>query len=306
MTPDVKLKDYYLKFIRNVNNDISKYREQLVLIKEKLSVQYETITNYYDFYKNNYDINLNDYSEYSNKNYNPSNTLYVKINKFINIEEDAVNRNKLHQITKYCNLLRNKYDTLNLINLTNERKKLSFSKYREIVFNYYNKVHKCVLEGNGYKFNYGIGIFCINRWKVNQKAIRPRIDYNETRLRKQELIAQGKKIYNENQAAWYEARGIPYDGIDYRVFKTETHTYEMTFIKSNILSKSAIQFKHAEYINIKHRGKSYTQMADICKTFDDIINFQVDIKYKLNMMLYKYPNTYMNFIRNAEQEKYNN
>ena len=37
---------------------------------------------------------------------------------------------------------------------------------------------------------------------------------------------------------------------------------------------------------------------------DDIYNLQVDIKYKLNIYLYKYPEKHNNFVRNDEQSKY--
>ena len=50
---------------------------------------------------------------------------------------------------------------------------------------------------------------------------------------------------------------------------------------------------------------SYTAIADkFCKTKEDIYNLQVDIKYKLNILLYKYPINYTNFIRNANESKY--
>ena len=50
---------------------------------------------------------------------------------------------------------------------------------------------------------------------------------------------------------------------------------------------------------------SYQDMADqLCNNLDDIVNLNVDIKYKLNILLYKYPEKYLNFVRNAEQSKY--
>ena len=49
---------------------------------------------------------------------------------------------------------------------------------------------------------------------------------------------------------------------------------------------------------------SYTRMAEeLCKKEDDIYNLQVDIKYKLNILLYKDPTKYLNYVRNAEQDK---
>ena len=42
----------------------------------------------------------------------------------------------------------------------------------------------------------------------------------------------------------------------------------------------------------------------LCNTLDDIYNLQVDIKYKLNILLYKYPTKYLNYVRNAEPVSY--
>ena len=50
---------------------------------------------------------------------------------------------------------------------------------------------------------------------------------------------------------------------------------------------------------------SYTAIADkFCKTKEDIYNLQVDIKYKLNILLYKDPTKYLRYVRTADQIKY--
>ena len=111
-------------------------------------------------------------------------------------------------------------------------------------------------------------------------------------------------MFNKAEAEWHEKRGLPYDGVDYRVYRNELHFYEISIIKSNILSKNAIMFKHTDYVNVKHKGKTFAEMADDCKDMDDIINYQVDIRFKLNMFLHKYPNKYLLYIRNEEQNRH--
>ena len=49
----------------------------------------------------------------------------------------------------------------------------------------------------------------------------------------------------------------------------------------------------------------YKELADkFCATDEDIYNLQVDIKYKLNILLYKDPTKYLRYVRTADQIKY--
>ena len=99
-------------------------------------------------------------------------------------------------------------------------------------------------------------------------------------------------------------RNIPYDGVDYKVYKNDSHYYEFTIIHSKLFTNRSIDYDRTEYINAKYRGLSYDKIAEYCNSLDDIANLQVDIKVKLNILLYKDPAKYLNFIRNAEREKY--
>ena len=159
----------------------------------------------------------------------------------------------------------------------------------------------------GYKFGYGIGTYIINHWKLDPKRIKNKVhlDYAATNAKKKELLAKGIKLYDDKEAAWYAARHIPYNAVDYRVYKESTDWYEFTFIKSDLSKHYSLDYQRTEYVASKYRGMSYTKMADtLCKTEEDIYTLQVDIKYKLNILLYKDPTKYLNYVRNAEQCKY--
>lgn len=308
MIPDVNLKSYYLQYISNANTDIIKYKENLsqtVKIKEEL---YNYLLPNIDIIKSTYGINVVSYNkEWVNKEYNSSEGLYNKLIKLINNVKEDSNRIILIQLIKYCNVLSTENKYTQLIILANTRKIIKFSVYSKYVVNYYNRVHKTVLEGMGYKFGHGIGTYCINHWKLEPSRMNKtkRIDFAATSLKKRELIAKGEKIYDDKEATWYAARRIPYDRVDYRVYKTESSFYEFTFIKSDIFTSSSLDYKRTEYVSAKYRGMSYTDMSDkLCNTLDDVYNLQVDIKYKLNILLHQNPNMYLNFIRNAEQCKY--
>lgn len=308
MLPDITIKGYYLQFIHNAKNDITKYKNNLEVtlsIKEQI---YKYIEDNKAILNDSFNINLDDIEiEFCQKKYNPKEYLYNIVIKLLRNIDTHPNRIVLLQLAKYCNILRNENKYNKLIELANKRKDIKFGVYRKYVTAYYNKVHKCVLNGMGYKFSYGIGTYIINHWKLDPKRIKNKVhlDYAATNAKKKELIAKGIKLYNDKEAAWYEARHIPYNAVDYRIYKENTDWYEFTFIKSEIFKSNNLEYQRTEYVATKYRGMSYTQMAEeLCHTEEDIYNLQVDIKYKLNILLYKDPTKYLNYVRNAEQCKY--
>lgn len=308
MIPDIKIKDFYLQFIHNAKIDANKYKEKLNLTVASKEECYKYIDDKKAIIKDDFNINLDAYElEWIKKEYNPKEHLYNILIKLLPNIEEHPNRIVILQVIKYCNLLRIEHRCRRLLALTDKRKNLKFSEYRKYVTAYYTKVHKCVLQGMGYKFSYDIGTYVCNHWKldINKMKNKVHLDYAATNARKKELLAQGVKLYDEKEAAWYAARKIPYNGVDYRVWRENTDWYEFTFIKSRIVKPGSYDYQRTEYVAKKYRGMSYTKMADeLCHTEEDIYNLQVDIKYKLNILLYKDPTKYLNYVRNAEQCKY--
>ena len=308
MLPDITIKGYYLQFIHNAKNDITKYKNALEVTLSVKEQVYKYIEDNKTILNDSFNINLDDIEiEFRQKKYNPKEYLYniiIRLLRNIDVHPDRI---VLLQLAKYCNILRNENKYNKLIELANKRKDIKFCIYRKYVTAYYNKVHKCVLNGMGYRFGYGIGTYVINHWKLDPKRVKNKVhlDYAATNAKKKELLAKGIKLYDDKEAAWYEARHIPYNGVDYRVYKENTDWYEFTFIKSEIFKSNNLEYQRTEYVATKYRGMSYTQMAEeLCHTEEDIYNLQVDIKYKLNILLYKDPTKYLNYIRNAEQCKY--
>lgn len=307
MIPDVTIKNYYLQFIYNAKSDIDKYNKELEVIKNIKQELHKYLENNKTILKESFNINLDNVSEWSSGEYNSKEYIYNVAIKILKTAVDHPNRIIIQQLIKYCNTLRNEHKYNKHIYLASIRKDMKYSTYYKYVSNYYIKVHKCVLQGMGYKFDHGIGTYIINHWKLDPSRMhhKPKLDYSATNARKREIIKQGKKPYDTKEAAWYNARGIPYDGVDYRVFKDSTDWYEFTFIKSSIFKSNNLDYKRTEYVAKKYRGMSYTEMAEqLCNNEEDIYNLQVDIKYKLNILLYKDPTKYINFIRNASQNKY--
>lgn len=308
MSPDIKIKDYYLKFINEAKDSIketTKLKKDCVIIKED-------IHNYISKHKTEiaaeYNINLDDFKiEWKNKQYNPAEKLNNKVVYILKTRTKYYNKSNILQLAKYCKILYTEHTYDKSIELANDRKNLSFKDYKYFVYRYYTAVHKATLEGFGYRYDGGIGDYMICHWiiKDDSKKHKRYLDYNKTNIRKKELLAKGLKLYDAKEEAWYRARNIPYDGVEYRVYKDGNDFYDFSFRHSSITKKSTLEYKKTEYVSVKYRGMTYQQIADcFCKTDEDIFNLQVDIKYKLNMLLYKDPTKYLRYVRTVDQIKY--
>lgn len=304
MTPDIKIKDFYLRYIHNAKKELEDYIQLGQTIRESILSLYNTINENKILILETFNINLDNYeSEYINMVYNESESLYFNvINRLkINIKED---NSLLILLVKYCVKLKEEYKNKINIIIADKKLNLTLANYKKIVNEYFLKVHKFVLEGYGYKFSNSIGTYLINYYKIDNPT-KNAIDFAETNKRKKELLSKGYKLYDDREAAWYKARNIPYDGVEYRVYLDKKFYYDFTFVNSKVFRKKELDYQRTEYVHAKLRGMSYQEMADkLCNNVEDIIKLNVDIKYKLNILLYKYPEKYLNFVRNVEQTKY--
>lgn len=305
MMPDVDRRSFYLRYITNAEKDAEEYRKQRETAKKIKEELYNYVDKYKTILKSKYNIDVESYElEWGKKQYNPGEALYNKLIRYVSvIESTDPEKSILFQAIKYCNALRNEYNYTRLTELAYKRKNLSYKGYTYALNIYFMKVHKCLLEGNGYEFSHGLGVMMISRWKLGNNAVK-KLDYAATKKLKQEILNRGGKLYDKLEAEWYKKRNIPYDGEDYRVFSTTDVVYDIRFYNSKICSDKYMEYKHPQYVYHTYRGMTQQQLANTCKTEEEIYNFPVDLNMKLRMLLIKYPNKYLNFVRNAEQDKY--
>lgn len=301
MIVGVTIRDYYLQYIHKYTDEYYKCRVKLKDIAESKDKVYIYLTDNKVAIKQSTNIDLNEFIEYSNKEYTKEEFLYKTAYKTWRTTNNTDVKTYTIQIVKYAILLREENDYNTLYKTYDDKRNMKYSVYREYVAKYYSKVQEIVLNGDAYKFSYGIGTFYIRYIDMSNNKKKPcMLDYSATKAKKKELIAKGLKPYDRREAAWYAARKIPYDGIDYKVYRSDAGFYAFEFFKSKYFSTNSYAFKHTEYINNKYRGKSYTQVADEhCATDADVYGLQVDIKYKLNILLYRNPANHLKFIRNA-------
>lgn len=303
MFPNATIKTYYLHFIRKAKQEYYDNKAKLKVLQNKHSELKDVIRKHKDYIRDKYGLSVDKYNEYTLNEYNPGNALESAFNRCVSNCHNVLDKNLFSKCLAYCYNLTKIDNTERTIAYAKKRIDIKPGVYEKYIRRYYEEVHKQILEGNGYKFTNQIGTLVINHWKTD-KPLKTILDYKATAIKKKELQDKGIKIYNDNEAAWYAARHIPYDGVDYRVFKEDNHFYEICFINTKICNSTYV-FKHSEYVNAKLRGITHQQIADkYCHTFDDIVHLPVDIKVKLNILLYKDPNKYLNFVRNADQFKH--
>lgn len=305
MTPSSDIRSYYLDFIHNAyiaKRGIEAKLKEATTKKEELK---EYITDNFYEYKSKHDIVITTYAEFINEAPSEYGEFVLAVNKAIKNTRNVFEKHRLYKLLSYITII-NKIDKLNKdLDRALYKCKLKFTEYRNYVCRFYNAVHKHVLKGGSYKFSNGIGSFIINYWKTNALNRIKTVDFNATRIRKQELLAQSVKVWDDKEAAWYKARRIPYNAVDYRVYRDANYYYEMRFIKSRIVISSKYEFEHAEYLGKNLRGECVETIAEkYCHNIEDIYTMPMDIKFKLNVLLCKDPTKYLNFIRNAEQRKY--
>lgn len=305
MFADIKLYDFKRVFTIEAENEYKKYSELLentIKLKEEL---YNYLTENKDTIKKEFIINLDKIEEWNNNTYSDKEYLYNKVIKLYREHRyDNDNKKLLLQIIKYCNVLRNEYTYSKAIKIADIKRKVNTTQFTNYLRLYFNKVHEYLLKGGAYKFAKGTGTLSIGYWQFANPDGRILIDYNETNKRKREYIKKNIKLYNKREATWYKARGIKYDGQDYRVFKETKGYYRIEF--TNIKTNRIYEFDTAEHIPQSYRGMTHKEMFDkYIKTEKDIYEFNVDLKIKLNLLSFLNPNSYLRFIRKEDAKRRN-
>lgn len=302
MSSNLTANHYYKNFIRDYKISIHRYSEKL---KTAIEVKNESKSYILDRINiaENIGIRLKDYEEWVNDIYLKDEKLLNAALKLCNIYDGGNKRTFLLMLIKYCKSLENCYVYKYSIDSAEELITMKFKDFRKILKDYYNQVHKCILEGFAYTYGGGIGDLIINRWKTG-KNTKPILDYAATNELKKKIVESGQKLFDETEAARYKARGMKYDGKDYRVYKKPQHIYEFTIINSRIAKSKRKLFNRTEYVHNSLRNMTQKEIAEKYTEKEDIYKLDCDMRYKLNILLYNYPQCYLNFVRNDEQSKY--
>ena len=281
------------------NDEAIKLRRALIAKRDDL---YFDVKSELDNNKSNHDIKLNNYPEFVNNKYIDGELLRTAkghlINKSGNYELIA-SRSNLYELAKTQKEI---YLLDKNIELYEKLLNLTVAEYTDLLKTYYNKVHeKMIVDGYGYVFGERIGWTCINRCHV--KKTKQRIDYKLTKENKARLLAEGKRLYNKEEAEWCLANGVEYDGVDGRVYQNIDYVYEIPLIGCTLKYGDNQKLTISNYIGRKLRGKSNKEILEECN-YDKlkVCQLDLDIRAKLDLCLEIDKILYTKFIRNENQE----
>lgn len=299
MYPDVNNRDYYKKFIADCDSNIKILTEKLEEIENSIKETKEFLNENIDRIKNA-NVDIDKYPSEWNGIYDKENKLFNRVDNLLK-RANADNGFILKQLYKYCTLLKQKHEVAYNIELNKRGKRLNYNQWQTHVSNYYYTVHKCVLQGYTYAFGYGIGdlLITVHQNKNNSKVL----NYVATQRVKKRLLEQGKRLWNEQEAAEYEERNEEYDGVDYRVFKSDRVIYKINIYNTSCIRNNKKRFKTGHYVNRKMWKYTYDEIAELVKTKEDIYYMPCNLRTKLMVLLKNFPAEHIKF-HSYTDEKY--
>lgn len=296
-------------YYTSMKNAYTQKKEEALVVLDDLRTTlrdlYASVLADFNNNKSEYPINLNDYEEFVKNEYIDGKFLRtakgVMLNKKGNYE--LIGRNfdlfRLAKIQKEIN------DIEKDLSLYEKLTRITLKEYQLLLKKYYTKVQETmIIDGAGYVFDGIMGWVCINRCKVT--TVKPHIDYKATKERKAQLLAEGKRIYNKEEAEWCKANGFEYNAEDGRVFQKLEYVYEIPLIDCRLPNGRDIKFQTSDYRGASVRGKRNADILEESKGDKyKICDYDVDIRTKLYICLEADKLLYAKFIRNETQKASN-
>jgi hypothetical protein len=277
-------------------------RKQKDKLEEELRQKHKELSDCADVYKNNFDVDINSYEEFVNNRYidgrfyKEAKGLFMNRRNDYKIVSDLYDLYELARNQKLVNKLEH------IIELSTKLSNLTLKEYTEILRIYYTEVHKhLILEGEGYVFGDNIGWICINRCVLENA--KPTLNYAATKKREEELKAQGKRIWNKDEADWCLRNGIEYKAEDKRVFMDNEYCYEIPLLGCKLPNGNKLKLTISDYRHKSIRGKTNEDLAKECNyDTNKICELSIDLKTKLTICDKVDKILYTKFIRNENQK----
>lgn len=295
-------------YYKSMRTKYTLLKEEALNTKDKLESEvkekHESVLSYVDSIKKEFTIDLKTYKEFNENKYIDGKLLHVARGLYLNKQGG-------YQITSYLLdvylLAKQQKEIYNLerdVQKYDKMINLKLGEYREILRVFYTEVHKKMIEGYGYVFEGDLGWVCINRCHItNGHHV---LDYKATKEKKAKLLAEGKRLYNKQEAEWCKQNNIEYDGVEFRVFKDNEYCYEFPLINCTIPNGRKYKLTITDYRATSVRGKTNAQLIEECNhDKNKICELPVDVKTKLSMCNEVDKTLYLNFIRNENQKSVN-
>ena len=297
-------KTYYKKFVESNKAKLAQAREKLEKDISYNKVLRQEIISNKEEYKTNLNIDLESSSEFKKDEYINGKLFNVVKSIFVSQNVETFDdKSLLYTIYKYAKTLEDIKTLTNNIRIYKKCLEVKQSEYKDYLFIFANELHKqMILNGKGFAFPGDIGWICINRVKVNEKG-RLKIDYAATKKNKEKLLAEGVELYDREKHEWCAKRGLPYNGVDWRVYNKKEYIYEIPLIHCTLPNGNKFKFKSAEFVQEKYKQMSYDDMIEYCHgNKEEICKLPISIKKKITLCNKVDKTLYLNFIRNEAQE----
>lgn len=300
----VHINEYYVSMV----NAYTQKKDDAVAEIEKLSAEIITLRDdvreRYDVYRT-HGVNLMEFPEFLNNEYVDGKFHRVATGVLYNKQGDYELVGDFAQLFKLADTQKKIYKLKQSIEFCDKMLSLSSRDYSTIVRYFFSIVHKkLILEGCAYKYGGNIGAVFINRVHKKRRG-RPTLDFAATKKRKEELLAQGKKLFNKEEADWCEANGIEYTGVDYRVYLENEYFYEIVFSKSHLEGIDDFDFSPANYRSARLGSMTNQDIIKECNyDLNKICEVPCDLRTKLTLCDTVDKTLYTNFIRNENQTTY--
>ena len=294
---------------KSMLNTFSKKREEALTkldeLNKKIKVEHDEIKSNLNVYKDICGVNLLDYDEFVNNKYingkflkltkgmymNRSNN-YELVSDLFNVYNLAIHQKQISELEKEVSL----YDKC---------LKLKPNDYFKVLRTFYTEVHKqMIINGYGYAYTGRLGWVCVNRVviKGHRKQV---LDWQATKKREAELRAQGKRIYNKEEAEWCAKNGIEYKAEDKRVYMKPEFYYELCLCNCQLPNATGFVPEFVDYRAAGLRGKTNQDLINDChNNVEEITQLPIDLKTKVILCNKVDPILYTKFIRNETQATY--
>lgn len=298
------IKTYYESFIDKKKQKLSQCEKEHSEAVKQLNEKYEYLVTIADEIEKSFKVHLNEYREFKDKKYYDGILLKLTKGLYINRSNDYLLVNDLFELHSFAIIEKKVYDLEQQIEFLKRLTNISKTEYRNILKTFYEEVHKkMILEGAGYAYTGHLGWICINRCKLVNP--RKRVDYKATREREAQLKAEGKRIYNKEEAEWCAANGIEYKAEDKRVYLNNEYCYQVPLIQCHLTNATRLKLETTDYRARNYRGMTNDDLYELCNgNTKSICNLSVDLKTKLHLCVKADTILYTKFIRNENQEPF--
>lgn len=295
------IKTYFKAFKEYISEEKEKAINERTELRKTINSERSDISNNLNSYKD-FNIDLNKYEEFVNNAYIDGSLCKTAKGAFMNRNRDYKLVGELHNLYKYSTHLKQEKELTDNIELYSKGEGLSLKEYTELIRSYTTNIHKVlILKGAAYAFTGSIGSILINRCIFRNH--KPNLDYNETNKKKAKFIAEGKRIYNQEEADWCKKNGIPYKVEDYRVWQNKEYCYEVPLLYCKLPNGYKFKLELADYRHQKLRGKTNDDLIKLCNNnTTSICELPVDLKTKITLCDKTDKLLYTKFIRNEDQK----